>query len=306
MILFAPTASAVGGKKVIFCKLYGGRYFEFFVKEQKKSVRIAGNFFRKKNEEASDLGTPMRVMLKELTRYGLRGGKWHRPALVRLVVRLMGKKLTPAINRASIACEMLHRFLLIHDDIMDQDLERHNGSTIQKVYMERFDDMRYQKPDDTYSLGMATVAGDLMHSWVFDLAVNSGLNDKIAANFVRGISTMSSETCAGWFLEAELKQLPMIKVGLPSVILADKLVSAHYSVLWPMRLGQLLSGRDYGDWMPELDTFGANLGLSFQIQDDILAIFGDQKETGKPVGNDLREAKKTLLTQYAYHQGKCY
>lgn len=275
---------------------------DFLAAEQKKSARIAANFFRKKSEELEDLGTPMRVMLKELTRYGLRGGKWHRPALVRLAVRLAGGKLTPAINRASLCAELIHRYILIHDDIIDQDLERHAGPTMQKIYQDRFKLLFRGMKDETYSLGMAMIAGDVLNSLNQQLALESGIPKPMAATLVYGLNQELLETGAGWLLETDLKNMPLLKVSLKQVEKAMLLVSAQYSVLWPLRLGQLLSGREYGNWVPEIEIYGMQVGLAFQIQDDILAIFGDQKETGKPVGNDLREGKKTFLTQYAYNK----
>lgn len=271
-------------------------------REQKTSVRIARNFFARKRTELTDLGLPFEVMLRQLQFYGLRGGKWHRPTLTRLAVRLMNQKITPEICRASVALELVHRFLLIHDDIVDQDLERHGGPTMQKFYQDRFQLKFTPLTDQTYSAGMAIVAGDVLHTFAFQFVAECGIKPELALAVIGGINQLMVETAAGWALETDLKMMSLNKSTLKQVMLAMRLVSANYSVLWPLRIGQILAGQPAGAFDKNLEIYGTNVGIAFQIQDDILAIFGDQNKMGKPVGNDLREGKKTLLVQYAYEQ----
>ena len=79
------------------------------------------------------------------------------------------------------------------------------------------------------------------------------------------------------------------------------LVSAQYSVVWPLRIGQIFAGRLTEDtWDPHIESYGLNTGIAFQLMDDILGMFGDEKTSGKSSGHDYREGKKTFLILRAY------
>jgi len=112
------------------------------------------------------------------------------------------------------------------------------------------------------------------------------------------------ETSAGWQLETDQNYMDLDEVLVDDYFTGMKLVSAQYSVVWPLRIGQILAGRTKDGYDIDIETYGINTGLSFQMADDILSIYGDPKVTGKPVGNDYREGKKTLLVLNAYHLGQ--
>ena len=97
------------------------------------------------------------------------------------------------------------------------------------------------------------------------MIAESGLKTEMGLSMIRGINQDFIETGAGWFLETDLKNTPLIKVSMKQVKQAMLLVSAQYSVLWPLRLGEILAGREYGDWLPELEDYGTKVGMGFQI-----------------------------------------
>jgi geranylgeranyl diphosphate synthase, type I len=277
---------------------------EFLEQEKEVSVKLAQAFMDRFVEDNKSLNPSMRIMLSELRTYSLRGGKWHRPALARAVVSLLNKHITHEQSIASLSTEFIHRFILTHDDIFDQDLSRHGGPTIEKIYREKYRKRYPRREDQTYSMGMAMVGGDILHTLSYQVVTENNLPGKIQLNVIKGLNQELHDTAAGWLWETDLKQKDLSEVTEAAVMKAMTQVSAHYSVLWPLRIGQLLAGRAYGDWVPALEVYGEHVGLAFQIQDDMLAVFGDQKTTGKPVGNDIREGKKTLLNVYAYaHAG---
>lgn len=277
---------------------------EWLERERATSARVVGQWLKTQRTEGAALGLPMQAMMKYLTNYCLRGGKWHRPALTRLVFLLLGVRINPKLMQASVINELTHRYLLAHDDIIDQDLVRHHGPTLEAVYRQRFERKFGGLTETTYALGMGMVGGDLLnaslHQWIVDI----GLPDKTALAFIDGLNQMLTETIAGWLLETDLKYTPLREVKTEQVNQAMLLVSAHYSVLWPLRLGQILAGRVMGDWIAELEIYGREVGLAFQLIDDVLGIFGDEALTGKPVGNDLREGKKSWLLVTAYQAAK--
>lgn len=248
------------------------------------------------------LGKPIGLMGNVFLDYCLRGGKWHRPALTRLIIEALGGSVKPEQTKASVALELLHRYILAHDDILDQDDWRHGGLTIQAWYRKWLKKQYPKLPDRTYALGQAMVGGDVLNALAYQLVVESGLKPKIANQVVRLLNQLFVETAAGWMLETELKNRKIVQVSEKQIYQAMELVSARYSLVWPIRLGQLLAGVEYSNWDQSLDEYGRQLGLAFQLRDDILAIFGNKRETGKPVGNDLREKKKSWLLWETYNR----
>ena len=146
---------------------------------------------------------------------------------------------------------------------------------------------------------MAIVAGDVIHSLVDQAILSTTLSPEVKQRVITGLHQCLIHTALGWRLETKLKTLPLAKVELPDVEKAMMLVSGEYSVRWPLRIGQLLAGSPFS-WSNALEEYGLHIGLAFQLQDDILGIFGDAAQTGKPVGGDIREAKKTHLLMHAY------
>jgi geranylgeranyl diphosphate synthase, type I len=273
---------------------------EWLSQEKQISLTLAEKILAEQYEKNKHLNSPMRFLLQELKTYCLRGGKWARPTLVRVVISLLDTKITPGALAASLCTEFIHRYILIQDDVIDQDLNRHGGPTIQKIYQQRHRRYFAQFEDATFSLGSAIVAGDVLCALTYSVVADSTLNPVQKMDVIRSLNQEMIETVSGWIFETELKHKSLADVKLKDVYTSMTLVSANYSVLWPLRIGQVLAGKKFGEWIPEIEIYGTHVGLAFQIQDDILAIFGNQQETGKPVGNDLREGKKTLLTSYAY------
>ena len=135
-----------------------------FWRQNRKKAPELRQIFTGRKVRMPGLGHPHESDAERINHIWFEGGKWHRPALVRLVVRLLGKNLTPAGARASVATELMHRYILVHDDILDLDLERHGGPTLQKVYQNRFS-YKFGGEDITYSLGMAMIGGDVINSY---------------------------------------------------------------------------------------------------------------------------------------------
>ncbi len=236
--------------------------------------------------------------LAAIKKYLITGGKFGRPLLAQLAYELTSQSAADlAIFQASLSTELLHRFILVHDDIIDGDENRHGQPTLETGFSQE----RYIRHDQSLWWGrsMAIVAGDIIHSLVDQVVLSTSLAQEIKAQVIKGLHHCLVQTALGWRLETKLKTLPLAHVDMREVEQAMMLVSGEYSVRWPLRIGQLLAGSDFA-WNQALETYGLHIGLAFQMQDDILGIFGDPQKTGKPVGGDIREAKKTHVLLHAY------
>ncbi|MER3602084.1 MAG: geranylgeranyl pyrophosphate synthase [Nitrososphaerota archaeon] len=203
------------------------------------------------------------------------GGKRLRPILALCLYRHLGGR--GDILPAALCLEYLHNFTLIHDDIMDRDEVRHNLPTTHVKY----------------GLPLAILAGDLLFAKAFELL--GQLRGSVEGEaLLEGASLLAQamvRLCEGQALDMRLGA----STRPPSVEQYLKLIELKTATLYQASaaLGALLAGAQ-GSRLAEARAFGANLGMAFQITDDILGLFGEERELGKPVGNDLREGKKTL------------
>ena len=271
----------------------------YLQQERMKSVEVLKQFLKTRRAYRK-IDLSFKVYFDNLSTYLLAGGKMARPVLARLAYDLLGGKERERVILGSLATEVFHRFILTHDDLIDRDLTRHGQPTLEKIYQEELNTMKVTKPMATYALGMAMESGDLIHALTYELILESGFPGEIAVQVIRGFIQCTFETVAGWRLESMIKQRAINEVNLTQVRKVMTLVSAQYSVVWPLRIGELFAGVENGAWNETVESFGLNVGLAFQIQDDVLGIFGDPKITGKPVGGDLREGKKSYVLMRGY------
>lgn len=273
----------------------------YLADERKLSTQIVADFLIKIRKQYQSLTPEFTELLQHLEAYLLTGGKWLRPSLGMLAYQIMQGNDLNLARQSMVVTEIMHRFLLVHDDIMDQDLVRHHQPTLEKIYHDHFTSHFPGKTDQMYSKGVAIVAGDIIHTFVYDLITQLNTSDNIKLAAIKGINQLFHETAAGWQLQTEQNFMKISEVSEADFFQGMQLVSAQYSVVWPLRIGQIFAGRlTKNDWDKNLDTYGWHTGAAFQLADDILGMFGNETETGKPAGHDYREGKKTYLILKAY------
>jgi len=206
------------------------------------------------------------------------GGKKIRPYLVIKSTELFGCNEKLAFPTAA-TIEMIHNFSLIHDDIMDNSDFRHNVPSVHKKY----------------GIDYAVLAGDFLLIYALDFLIkkNKSLNisDEKILKINKKILESLKDICEGQALDSEFSK----SFNLPSkedyFLMISKKTGALIST--SCFLGGLIADASLKD-LEKLSNYGKYLGISFQIIDDILGIFGDSKATGKPVGDDIIEGKKTM------------
>ncbi len=200
------------------------------------------------------------------------GGKRLRPALLLLAAKFCGYEGPSAIRLAAVV-ELIHTSTLIHDDVIDEA------------------DMRRGRPSTNSRWGnhLSVLAGDWLYMQAFNIAVTER-NFKILDLLIRLAQVM---------VEGELLQLTRLRridVSEEEYLdLADRKTASLFSAC--MRLGAVLGGKNEGQEM-QLGAYGTNLGLAFQVIDDLLDFTSSEEKLGKPIGNDLREGKVTLPLIY--------
>jgi len=200
------------------------------------------------------------------------GGKRIRPVLLMFACEAAGGDPKKAVD-AAIAVEILHNFTLIHDDIMDNAVSRRGRETIHKKW----------------DSNIAILAGDNMVGMAYQclLKTKTSKLSEIIEEFTEGII----EVCEGQGYDKEFESRTDVTLS-EYILMIDKKTSKLLETC--SGIGALIGNADNKKFRA-LKNYAHNLGIAFQIQDDLLDISGDQKKFGKQIGGDLREGKKTFL-----------
>ena len=214
----------------------------------------------------------------------IHGGKRLRPYMVIRSCQILGGKVSNAMLSAS-AVEMVHNFTLVHDDIMDNDDMRHGVPTVHKKF----------------GMPVAILAGDVLFSKAFQIITESKLSANANTQLVSRLSKACVDVCEGQLLDVKMAEEKKIPTQAEYITMISKKTAALFDVSCAM--GAICATNKSND-ISNLSSFGRNLGIAFQITDDLIGVMGDPKVTKKPVGNDLREGKKSLPILMAIKSAK--
>lgn len=199
-------------------------------------------------------------------------GKRIRPLLVLLTAKAVGGNSAKAYN-AALAVEMLHNFTLVHDDIMDNADKRRNKLTVHIKY----------------DVNTAILAGDGLLAVAYEYLLKNLIvpGNEVVKSFTKGLV----EVCEGQSLDKEFEIKKVVSIEEYLVMISKKTAAM---IEMSCEIGAIIGGGSSSQ-IKALTRFGKNLGIAFQIQDDLLDIAADEVEFGKKIGGDLIEGKKTFL-----------
>lgn len=241
------------------------------------------SFFSLKKEKAKSISPLAYDGFCKIEEFTMRGGKRIRPLLVVVSYLGCGGKNLKEILKASISAEIAHSFLLIHDDVMDDDDMRRNAPTVHKIL-----EKQYNK---SISKALALTLGDLGACFSFEPLLNSSFEAELKLKAMKEIVGVIERTCYGQYHDIIGE---IIKTDEEFIRIIHENKTAYYTVAGPLIVGATLAGASR-EMIDRLTQVGIKMGLAFQVQDDILGVFGDEEETGKAASSDLIEGKKTLL-----------
>lgn len=228
-------------------------------------------------------------------------GKLMRPGMVMLGYRAFGGRNEARAIDLGCAFELLHAALLIHDDVVDRDFVRRGEPTISAVYRDHAL-ANGRNPADAEHAGnsVGIIAGDLLISEAIKLAARAAAGSDAEAGVEQAFFLAIEQAGAGE-LEDLLYSLGPAPATTSQVLRMEQMKTAAYSFQLPLQAGALLAGAHPAQ-AEALGTVGCQLGVAYQIIDDVLGTFGDPARTGKPVESDLREFKSTILLALASEQ----
>jgi geranylgeranyl diphosphate synthase type I len=208
------------------------------------------------------------------------GGKAVRPAFALLSAQAVGAGEHVGVPGA-VAVELVHNFSLVHDDLMDGDIERRHRPTVWSLH----------------GAPAAILCGDAMLALATQVLLDVGTVEAVGA--ARHLADATQQLIRGQFADLAFEDRSHVGVDECLAMAAGKtgaLLSCAAAI------GAVLAGTDRAR-VGALSTYGAELGLAFQLVDDLLGIWGDPERTGKPVGSDLRARKKSLPIAWSVANG---
>lgn len=231
----------------------------------------------------------------EVARLVAGGGKRLRPALLDFAYRACGGRSDVAPLRLGMAVELLHTYLLVHDDIMDHADLRRGRPTTHAAYAETHRGHGRRGNAADFGRAVAILAGDLAHTWAAELSRPHAEAEGDPGPVARTFDAMCEEVIGGQFLEMLLPHRS--EPGEDDLLRVLRLKSGRYTVERPVELGALLAGAG-AELVEALRLWGEAAGEAFQLQDDVLGTFGDADALGKSVASDVAEGKYTFLIHH--------
>jgi geranylgeranyl diphosphate synthase type I len=252
--------------------------------------------------------------LKKAVRdYPLRGGKRLRSALLSWSCGLFGGNPESA-KFAAAAVEIYHNWTLVHDDIIDNDLTRRNAPSLH-VSLANFAENNYKNGSSVkFGQDFAILAGDIQQGWAVNMmlkSLESGISHKTVIYLIKKLQEqVNRDLISGEALDVEfsyenpaniskeqVEKMLYMKTGVllefaavtGGIIALDKTFPPDISI---PDMEALIKNNTQ---LKNIANFASKAGTAFQLKDDWLGIFGDEKLLGKPIASDIAEAKPTIL-----------
>lgn len=229
----------------------------------------------------------------------LSGGKLLRPALCYwgwlAAGGQSGNQDEPSITRIAAALELLHLFAIIHDDIMDESATRRSFATAHCQLADFHLRAGWEGSSSAFGTAAAILLGEICLVWSYELMLAQELNAATRSVLLEITNHGNQNLMAGQFLDLQMAAQP---VESSDSLLVTYFKTTSYTVERPLIIGANIAHPD-SSAVPVLKRFAGHAGEAFQLRDDVLGVFGDPVETGKPVGDDLKAGKASLLLTLA-------
>jgi geranylgeranyl diphosphate synthase, type I len=235
------------------------------------------------------------------------GGKSLRPAVLLLSCGAVGGDESVAIPAAA-GIEIYHTWTLVHDDIIDRDDRRRGAPTVHVEFAERgAKEFGFKGAEaEHYGHVIGILAGDVQQSWSYmmfhEMHTRYGVDPALVLNLVGELAThVQLMLVEGETLDVQYAKREVVALSEELVI---EMLRKKTGVLYEFagRAGATIGLNDATGKSPlihDIAEFCSRCGTAFQLQDDILGVIGNTEQTGKPVGADIREGKKTLIVYHA-------
>jgi geranylgeranyl diphosphate synthase type I len=253
-------------------------------------------YLDERRTEAAYIGPEYGGLIAALEDFVLRGGKRLRPLFAywgyRAVTPGSDDPVDPEILKLFSALELLHACALVHDDVIDDSATRRGMPTAHVHFTDLHRDQSWHGSPEQFGRSAAILLGDLSLVWADDIVAGTELPGDGRRRVRRVWSDIRTEVLGGQYLDIVSESSGAESIA--SAMNVNTYKTASYTVSRPLQLGAAAAA-DRPDVQSLFGEFGTDLGVAFQLRDDVLGVFGDPAITGKPSGDDLRSGKRTVL-----------
>lgn len=267
---------------------------------QKRQVQVdvvLERFFSLAKTRAAPFG-PKYVKLWESLEANTTGGKRFRPRMVMAAYQALGGTDLDAAASIGAAFELLHTALIVHDDVIDNDFTRRGLPNIAGTYRDlAVESGSNDRVAEHRGISAAVIAGDLALFNAYRLIDSSGVDDVVRRRLIEVMDEALFASAAGELFDVEYASggpMPLVD----DILEMERLKTAVYSFECPLQAGAILAGASE-TVIATLGDFGREIGIAYQLVDDVLGVFGVATATGKTTIGDLREGKRTVMIAYA-------
>ena len=258
-----------------------------------------------RRSDAAYIGTDYAELTAALEEFVLRGGKRLRPAFAywgwRAVADPVSDPVDPSILRLFSALELLHACALVHDDVIDASATRRGLPTVHRLFADKHRRSNWHGSSEQFGMSAAILLGDLALVWADDIVATTDLTVEAHQRVRRVWSAIRTEVLGGQYLDIVAESSGAESVA--SAMTVNIYKTASYTISRPLQFGAAAAA-DRPDVLAAFHELGTNLGVAFQLRDDVLGVFGDPAITGKPSGDDLRSGKRTVLLAEAVERAE--
>lgn len=241
----------------------------------------------------------MAKALRHAKKIVMSGGKRVRPAFMYYGYLAAGGREMEKIRKVSVSIELIHLFLLIHDDVIDKDGKRHGVITTHDYYKKIGKNFLKNTDPGHFGTSMAIIVGDMVGAMGNQIIFDSNFDPKLVVKALSKLQNVIALTVVGESKDVHIENRG--KATVEEILKMYEYKTAKYTFEGPLHLGAILAGAE-DKFLKKLSEYAISAGIAFQIQDDILGVMGNEKKTGKPVGSDVRQGKYTILVAKAFER----
>lgn len=251
------------------------------------------------------MGDDYDALIAALEDFVLRGGKRLRPAFAywgyRAVTPDPRQPVGDGTLRLFSSLELLHACALVHDDVIDDSATRRGMPTAHVYFADLHREHRWHGSAEQFGRSAAILLGDLSLVWADDIVAGVDLSPEGRHRVQRVWSDIRTEVLGGQYLDIVSEASGAESIA--SAMTVNTYKTASYTVSRPLQFGAAAAA-DRPDIHEAFHQLGTDLGVAFQLRDDVLGVFGDPAVTGKPSGDDLRSGKRTVLLAEAIQRAE--
>ena len=257
-----------------------------------------------RRRDAGYIGADYGALTGALEEFVLSGGKRLRPAFAYWGWRAVTNDpdpVNPEMLRLFSALELLHACALVHDDVIDDSATRRGLPTVHMKFADTHRDRGWRGSARQFGLSAAILLGDLALVWADDMVATAELSSDARRRIQRVWADIRTEVLGGQYLDIVAESSGVDSIA--SAMTVNTYKTASYTVSRPLQMG-VAAAADRPDVLAAFHKVGTDLGVAFQLRDDVLGVFGDPAVTGKPSGDDLRSGKRTVLLAEAVERAE--